>query len=202
MWKAWRRRDVEYVGVKKKQGSIVEVLKDAILSGDIPNGTEMTQNELAQSLGVSRMPVREALILLEYQGLIDRLPNNHVKVSQLTDDFFHHVFRHAAMLETEALKGWQDLEALPDQEMEFHREIWKNHRYSFSKKALETLIEIYTAFVVNSGNCVGSARKLAAVKMLWKSGEQEEGEKALFEYFGMLADAMVAMRRERGDGTC
>lgn len=49
---------MEYVGVKKKQGSIVEVLKDAILSGDIPNGTEMTQNELAQSLGVSRMPVR------------------------------------------------------------------------------------------------------------------------------------------------
>ena len=88
---------MEYVGVKKKQGSIVEVLKDAILSGDIPNGTEMTQNELAQSLGVSRMPVREALILLEYQGLIDRLPNNHVKVSQLTDEFFHHVFRHASL---------------------------------------------------------------------------------------------------------
>ena len=57
---------------KKKQGSIVEILKEEILSGRIPCGREMTQNELAESLGVSRMPVREALILLEYQGLIQR----------------------------------------------------------------------------------------------------------------------------------
>lgn len=193
---------VEYVGVKKKQGSIVEVLKDAILSGDIPNGTEMTQNELAQSLGVSRMPVREALILLEYQGLIDRLPNNHVKVSQLTDEFFHHIFRHAALLEIEALNTWQDLEELPDSEMKFHREIWKNHRYSFSKKALETLIEIYTAFVLKSGNCAGSERKLSEARTFWKAGKKEDGARALQEYFEMLADAMIRTRRERGDGVC
>lgn len=193
---------MEYVGVKKKQGSIVEVLKDAILSGDIPNGTEMTQNELAQSLGVSRMPVREALILLEYQGLIDRLPNNHVKVSQLTDEYFHHIFRHAALLEIEALNTWQDLEELPDLEMAFHREIWKNHHYGFSKKALETLIEIYTAFVLNSGNCAGSGRKLSEARTFWKSGKKEDGARAIQEYFEMLADAMIRTRKERGDGVC
>lgn len=59
---------MEYIGNKKKQGSIVELLRDEILAGNIPDGSEMTQNELAESLGVSRMPVREALILLEYQG--------------------------------------------------------------------------------------------------------------------------------------
>ena len=64
---------MEYIGNKKKQGSIVELLRDEILAGNIPDGSEMTQNELAEGLGVSRMPVREALILLEYQGLIDRL---------------------------------------------------------------------------------------------------------------------------------
>ena len=71
---------MDKIEIKKKQGSIVEALRDAILSGSIPADTEMTQNELAQSLGVSRMPVREALIILEYQGLIRRLPNNHVRV--------------------------------------------------------------------------------------------------------------------------
>lgn len=65
---------MEYIGNKKKQGSIVELLRDEILAGNIPDGSEMTQNVLAEGLGVSRMPVREALILLEYQGLIDRLP--------------------------------------------------------------------------------------------------------------------------------
>ena len=59
---------MEYIGNKKKQGSIVELLRDEILAGNIPDGSEMTQNELAEGLGVSRMPVREALILLEYPG--------------------------------------------------------------------------------------------------------------------------------------
>ena len=61
---------MEYIGIQKKNGGVVEALQQAILSGQIPAGTEMTQNELAESLGVSRMPVREALMILEYQGLI------------------------------------------------------------------------------------------------------------------------------------
>ena len=51
---------MEYIGNKKKQGSIVELLRDEILAGNIPDGSEMTQNELAESLGVSRMPVRSS----------------------------------------------------------------------------------------------------------------------------------------------
>ena len=51
---------MEQIGIQKKNGGVVEALQTAILSGQIPAGTEMTQNELAESLGVSRMPVREA----------------------------------------------------------------------------------------------------------------------------------------------
>ena len=83
---------MQALGTQKKQGSIVEAISQAILSGQIPAGTEMTQKELAESLGVSRMPVREALILLEYQGLIHRLPNNHVQVADLTEDYLTHLF--------------------------------------------------------------------------------------------------------------
>ena len=63
----------------------------------------MTQKELAESLGVSRMPVREALILLEYQGLIHRLPNNHVQVADLTEDYLTHLFSLCAGLEADLL---------------------------------------------------------------------------------------------------
>ena len=68
-----------------------------------------------------------------------------------------------------------------------------NHRYSFSKKALETLIEIYTAFVVNSGTCIESERKLMMARALWIAGKQEEGTEALSEYFEMLAAARIRM---------
>lgn len=53
---------MQALGTQKKQGSIVEAISQAILSGQIPAGTEMTQKELAESLGVSRMPVRLSLI--------------------------------------------------------------------------------------------------------------------------------------------
>ena len=76
------------LGIEKKQNSVIGILKEEILSGNIPCGTEMTQTELAESLGVSRMPVREALILLEYQGLVERLPNNHVKVTEFGENYF------------------------------------------------------------------------------------------------------------------
>ena len=110
---------MEYIGNKKKQGSIVELLRDEILAGNIPDGSEMTQNELAESLGVSRMPVREALILLEYQGLIDRLPNNHVRVASLTEDYFRHILKTGCRLELEFLQNLEEEErsSLPDREL-------------------------------------------------------------------------------------
>ena len=96
---------MEYIGIQKKNGGVVEALQQAILSGQIPAGTEMTQNELAESLGVSRMPVREALMILEYQGLIIRLPNNHVKAADLNEDALRQILALGAQLERQAMRA-------------------------------------------------------------------------------------------------
>jgi DNA-binding GntR family transcriptional regulator len=45
-------------------------LRNAILSGSLPPGTRLRQEEMASRLGVSRMPVRKALSVLERQGLV------------------------------------------------------------------------------------------------------------------------------------
>ena len=72
--------------------------------------------------------MREALILLEYQGLVRRLPNNHVRVAELSGDCLDHIFELGLALEAEVLEKWADPEELPDEELEFHR---------YSKKLLE-----------------------------------------------------------------
>lgn len=142
---------MEKIGIQKKQGSVVEILKHEILLGNIPSGTEMTQNELATSLGVSRMPVREALILLEYQGLVDRLPNNHVRVSQLSEEYFQKIFETFLEIEQDAfLYAVKENNELPEDEMNFHRFLYENYPYSFQKKCMETVVEIYLSFAVNS----------------------------------------------------
>lgn len=152
---------MQTIGTQKKQGSIVEAISQAILSGQIPAGTEMTQNELAESLGVSRMPVREALILLEYQGLIHRLPNNHVQVADLTEDYLTHLFSLCAGLEADLLTrqpeivekkeaNRQMLFESSDAELAFHHTLASRCPYPLQKKILETMVQIYIPYALES----------------------------------------------------
>jgi DNA-binding GntR family transcriptional regulator len=64
---------------------IYQELKEAILSGKIAPSTVLSQNELARQYDVSRSPVRDALRLLEQEGLVQLVP----KVGALVkaDDF-------------------------------------------------------------------------------------------------------------------
>ncbi|WP_206078330.1 GntR family transcriptional regulator [Poseidonocella sp. HB161398] len=59
-------------------------LRDAILSGRLPGGTPLRQEELAQAFGVSRMPVREALRQLEAQALLDFVPHKGAVVTEIS----------------------------------------------------------------------------------------------------------------------
>ena len=59
-------------------------LRHAILSGDLAPGVVATQIQLAQRFGVSRTPLREALRMLELEGLILRQPNGRFRVAPVS----------------------------------------------------------------------------------------------------------------------
>jgi DNA-binding GntR family transcriptional regulator len=63
---------------------VAEALRDMILSGRLKPGDKITHDELARRLDVSTMPVREALLRLSYEGLIDAQRNRSFRVAQLT----------------------------------------------------------------------------------------------------------------------
>jgi DNA-binding GntR family transcriptional regulator len=54
---------------------VVEQVKTAIIEGRLKPGDHMVEATLTKQLGVSRMPLREALILLEREGLVESFPN-------------------------------------------------------------------------------------------------------------------------------
>lgn len=54
---------------------IASAIRNRIMTGEIAIGSQLRQAELAQELGVSRTPVREALRQLQTSGLIDVMPN-------------------------------------------------------------------------------------------------------------------------------
>ncbi len=141
---------MEYIGIQKKNGGVVDALQQAILSGQIPAGTEMTQNELAESLGVSRMPVREALMILEYQGLIIRLPNNHVKTADLNEDALRQILALGAQLERQAMRVLPPDTVLTGGEMLQHRTLRNAIAYPLHRKLLESIQETYISFAVGA----------------------------------------------------
>ncbi len=77
-------------------------LRTMILQGDLPPGSELKQDRLAEQFGVSRVPVREALAMLERDGWVTVKPNRRVVVSEVTDaDLLDH-YAVRALIEGEA----------------------------------------------------------------------------------------------------
>src|SRR5918994_6286654 len=76
----------------------------AILTGDYPPGSPLRLQELAARSGVSMIPVREALRLLEAEGFVESIPNRGARVAPLSLEDMLDVYRTRIVLEVEALR--------------------------------------------------------------------------------------------------
>jgi DNA-binding GntR family transcriptional regulator len=65
---------------------VADELRDAILRGEHPPGTRLRQEELAAQYGASRVPVREALRILESEGLVTTVANAGAWIARLSLD--------------------------------------------------------------------------------------------------------------------
>ncbi|MFR9780186.1 GntR family transcriptional regulator [Micromonospora sp. MS34] len=63
---------------------VAAFLRTAILNGDIAPGERIRQEEVAERLGASRLPVREALRILEAEGLTEHEPHKGARVPKLS----------------------------------------------------------------------------------------------------------------------
>ena len=83
---------------------ILENLRNAILDGTMKAHTVVRQDELAETYGVSRMPIREAIRLLEAEGLVIARPNRGSVIAPLDPEDAAEIFDVRAALETLALR--------------------------------------------------------------------------------------------------
>lgn len=87
---------------------VVEELRRALFEGELDPGTPLREVALADSLGVARSTVREALGVLVAEGLADRVPNKGTAVHALTPQEIRDVCRARAVLETAGVQRWHD----------------------------------------------------------------------------------------------
>ena len=83
---------------------VYAALRERILSGDLARGTRLRQALLADELGVSRTPLREALRRLSTEGLVEFSPNRGATVSELDFGDMRHAWSARVALEPGAAR--------------------------------------------------------------------------------------------------
>lgn len=86
------------------QDLVLTSMRDDILSGALPPGAKLRQEKLAERFGTSRIPIREALRALEYEGLVRSSPYRGFTVTELDGDDIEEVYDLRVVLETHAVR--------------------------------------------------------------------------------------------------
>ena len=85
------------------QPNLVHQVRDAVLdeitSGHLAPGERIIQEQIAQTLGVSRQPVQQALILLRSQGVLQDAPGRGLVVASLDPEHVGHMYDIRAVIE-------------------------------------------------------------------------------------------------------
>lgn len=81
-----------------------ERIREAIVCGELKLGEQVSEVQLAQRMSVSKTPVREALLRLKGEGLVEIHPQRGTFVFRLDPDQVGQLCRYRAMIETTALR--------------------------------------------------------------------------------------------------
>jgi DNA-binding GntR family transcriptional regulator len=98
-------RVLDPLDLSRSAGSAAaEQIRDAIVDGRLPPGQRLKEEQLARELGISRTPVREALLMLQAEGLVDAAPNRGSTVRRYTRADLEEMYELRALLEGHAAR--------------------------------------------------------------------------------------------------
>jgi DNA-binding GntR family transcriptional regulator len=89
---------------RNASAAAVELIRAAILQGRLPPGHRLKEGELASELGISRTPIREALFVLQAEGLVESAPNRGAAVRAYELDELRDMYDLRAVLEGHAAR--------------------------------------------------------------------------------------------------
>jgi len=137
--------DLVKIGERKSLGQhVFENLKNAIIKGEILPGSRLIESRLAETLGISRTPVREAIHKLEREGYLRKLPQGGFSLLGLSRDEVEETFGIRGALESYAARLAAEKHQASDLEpLEQKIRIYQKH---LDRKDLDALTDINTEF--------------------------------------------------------
>ncbi len=133
---------------------VYQALKDRIISQEIVVGSRLRDEELASQLGVSRTPVREALMHLAREGLVEVIPRSGTRVRTFTEQDIEEIFDVRISLEVLGIRKATPLLSQTDISRLHH--MWDKAKTSIEKGDVRPMIEfdleMHRMIVEASGN--------------------------------------------------
>lgn len=123
---------------------VFESLRDAIISAILKPGERLMEIQLAEEMGVSRTPVREAIRKLELEGFVVMVPRKGAYVAGISTKDIADVFELRAALE--GLAAGLAAERITEEELELLERCLVKVSESVKNNDLEKLIELDTEF--------------------------------------------------------
>jgi DNA-binding GntR family transcriptional regulator len=99
-----RKTALQHIENPPLRERVLDVLREAIINGDLKPGDALRETELSESLGVSRAPLREALQILSTEGLVETVPYHGTTVRVLTKTDIEELYSLRSVLETFAVR--------------------------------------------------------------------------------------------------
>ncbi len=183
---------------------VYAMLHEAILNGDLAAGTPLRFKELAEQVGTSTMPVREALRRLEAAGLAERAPHRGVIVKEISLKELVPVYEVRHMLEPQAARlGSLNISAEDCDRMEAEYVLL---REAFNEGRVVALLDHDEAILSILYGASGNPVLLQMIQTLWQQcraykivgaqGRLADGDDSLWHY---QEELIAAARKNDAD---
>ena len=151
------------------QETVLQYLRVALATGQILPGQQLVQEELAESLGVSRVPIRESLRILEGEGLVTYHPNRGYFVTELSATDLAELYRIRELLEAEALN--RAVAEVSDADINDIEQLLEQVEKAVASGDVEAITQANRAFHFAIIELSGMNRLSRLIRQLWDASD-------------------------------
>lgn len=151
------------------QAAVLTELRQRIIRGELPPGQPIRQELLAAELGMSRLPVREALVVLQAERLVDYTQHKGYVVAPLDEDDLRQTHQLREILESLAIE--QAVPQLTEQTVQAMRDTLERIGQAQSPTRVER-IERNREFYFHLFAASGNRRLISLLSQLWDTSDR------------------------------
>ena len=155
------------------QEGVLRELRVLIASGELEPGQQVVQDSLAASLGVSRVPLREALKVLEGEGQVTYHPHRGYFVADLSVEDLVEVYRIRSLLEDEAIRVGVPL--LTDEDIEYLEDVLNDVEAAAKSQNVSAVTAANRRFHFSVFEASNMPRLVRLIKNQWDATDAYRG---------------------------